>query len=87
MYKLELTETCLRDGFNRRLDDTFETLTDLERALHVYCMDRGIDPDKIKSRYRSVQRGTASGVKVFFNPQPGIRIYVWINIYEEKRLV
>lgn len=86
MYKLELTETCLRDGYNKRMDDYFDSLPELERSLESYCLQRGIDPDKIKSRYRSVERGTMRGVKVFFNPQPGIRIYVWINIYEEKRL-
>lgn len=87
MYKLELTETCLRDGYNKRFDDTFDSLSEVERSLYSYCMQRGIDPDKIKSRYKSVCKGTARGVKLFYTPQPGIRIYVWINIYEEKRLI
>jgi hypothetical protein len=45
-----------------------------------------MDIEKIYSRYRSVSRGTAQGVKVFYSPEPGIRIYVWIDLTIEKGL-
>lgn len=83
MFKLEITETCLRNGYNKRFDEDFESVSELEKALCAFCKQRGIDDEKIKSRYRSVKRGMAEGVKVFYNPEPGVRIYVWIKIFGE----
>lgn len=87
MYKVEITETCLRDGYNKRFDRYIDDLQSLKVHLANFCTARNIDPNKITSRFKSVERGTAKGVKLFYTPQPGVRIYVWINVYEEKRLV
>ena len=83
MFKLEITETCLRNGCNKRFDNYFSSKAELDLYLKAFCSTRGIDDEKIKSRYRSVKRGTAEGIKVFYNPEPGVRIYVWIKIFGE----
>lgn len=86
-YKIEITETCLKDGYHQRFDRLCGNYVDMHNYLVSFCEQRGIDINKIVSRYRSVERGTARGVKVFYNPQPGVRVYVWINIYGEFRLI
>lgn len=86
-YKVEITETCLRDGYHQRFDRLCGNYVDMYNYLSTFCEQRGIELSKITSRYRSIERGTAKGVKVFYTPQPGIRIYVWINIYSESRLI
>lgn len=85
-YKVEITETCLRDGYHQRFDRLCGNYVDMRHYLETFCTQRGIEVDKITSRYRSIERGTAKGVKLFYTPQPGIRIYVWINVYAETRL-
>lgn len=86
-YKVEITETCLRNGYNQRFDRLCGNYMDMKYYLDNFCAQRGIDYNKIISRYRSMERGTSKGCKVFYTPQPGIRIYVWINIYAEQRLI
>lgn len=87
MYKVEITETCLKDGYNQRFDMFCADMAGVNSYLHAFCYARGLDVEKIHSRFRMIERGTAKGVKLFYTPEPGIRMYVWINIYEEKRLV
>lgn len=86
MYKIEINECCLRDGFNCRKDFTVNTLEDAKCFIEEMLEDLNIDPAKFYSRHRSVARGTMKGVKLFWSPQPGIRHYLFINVYEEKRL-
>lgn len=86
-YKVEITETCLRNGYNHRFDKVCDNYNDMRKYLDAFCEARGIAFDKIISRYRSMERGTAQGCKVFYTPEPGIRVYVWINIYVEYRII
>jgi len=86
MYKIEINECCLRDGFNCRKDFTVETLEDAKSFVEEMLEDLNIDPAKFYSRHRSVARGTLKGIKLFWSPKPGTRHYLFINIYEEKRL-
>ena len=86
IYHLRLIETCLRNGFHSIRELSFESYEEVVNYLTEYCNDRNMDIKSIQSRYRSVARGTAQGVKVFYSPKPGIRIYVWIDLTIEKGL-
>lgn len=85
-YNLRLIETCLRNGYHDVKELSFEDYEEVLNYLTEYCNDRNMDVSKIFSRYKSVARGTAMGVKVFYTPKPGIRIYVWIDLTIEKGL-
>ena len=85
-YHLRLIETCLRNGYHKVHNLSFESYEEVIEYLKHYCEDVHMDIEKIYSRYRSVARGTAQGVKVFYSPEPGIRIYVWIDLTKEKGL-
>lgn len=82
MYKVEITECCLRDGFNSRTEHITETLDDARIFIEQTLDDLGIDPAKFYSRHRSVAKGTMKGVKLFWSPKPGTRHYLFINVYE-----
>jgi DNA polymerase/3'-5' exonuclease PolX len=86
MYKVEVTETCLKTGYNARLDYIALDKTDVDRYLKDLCDSAGIDPKKLESKYKSLKKGTVEGIKLFYNPEPGRRNYLWITVYEEKRL-
>ena len=84
MYKIEINECCLRDGYNNRVDKIVDTLEDAQIYIEQLCEDLNIDPVKFYSRHRSVARGTMKGVKLFWSPKPGTRHYLFINVYEWK---
>ena len=84
--KVEITEVCLKNGYNARIDFYAEDIEDAEAKVLEMLEDLNIDTAKFYSRHRSVARGTAEGIKLFWSPAPGIRYYVFINILEEKRL-
>ena len=86
MYKVEITECSLRTGYNARFDSYHETLQEAEGKVKNFLTDRNIDVAKFYSRHRMCMRGTAEGIKLFWNPCVGTRYYVFINILEEKRL-
>ena len=77
--KVEITEVCLKNGYA-------ETVEDAEAKVLEMLEDLNIDTAKFYSRHRSVKKGTLQGVKLFWNPSPGVRHYLFIKIYEEKRL-
>lgn len=85
-YNLRLIETCLRTGYHKVIENTFDTYDAMKEFLSEFCKDRGLELSRIYSRYRSVAKGTAEGVKVFYSPEPGTRIYVWIELSIEKGL-
>jgi hypothetical protein len=84
--KVEITEVCLKNGYNSRIDFYAETVEDAVFKVIEMLEDLNIDTAKFYSRHRSVQKGTLAGVKLFWNPEPGTRHYLFIKIYEEKRL-
>jgi hypothetical protein len=84
--KVEITEVCLKNGYNSRIDFYAETVEDAVFKVIEMLEDLNIDTAKFYSRHRSVEKGTLAGVKLFWNPAPGIRHYLFIKIYEEKRL-
>lgn len=86
IYRLRLIETCLRNGYHNVIEASFNSYDGAKSYLKAYCHDKSLDITKIYSRYKSVAKGTAEGVKVFYSPKPGIRIYVWIDLTIEKGL-
>ena len=86
MYKVEITECCLRTGYNARFDSYHSMLHEAEARVEQFLADRHIDIAKFYSRHRMLNRGTAEGIKLFWSPCAGTRYYLFINILEEKRL-
>lgn len=82
MFKIEITECCLRDGFNSHHVKVVDTFEDAQCYIEEMLQDLNIDPAKFYSRHRSVAKGTMKGIKLFWSPKPGTRHYLFINVYD-----
>lgn len=86
IYKVEITECCLRTGYNCRFDTYFPTLYEAHEHVENFLTKRKIPLEKYYRKHKMCTRGTAEGIKVFWSPYSGTRYYLFINVFEEKRL-